>query len=123
MANYEDIILTQTDLHKILAVTSLAPQALRSMLEEELSRASIVADDQLPPGVVAMNSFVTFEDVVESKQSMVTLVYPHEANIDENKISILTPIGSALIGLRTGQNIRWVLPNGKEKNLRIISVS
>jgi regulator of nucleoside diphosphate kinase len=56
------------------------------------------------------------------KELVVTLVYPHDADIDENKISILAPIGAALIGLRVGQVIRWPVPSGKEKRLQVVAV-
>lgn len=123
MPNNDEIILTKTDFQKISALISTNASAVSESLEEELGRASLVNDDELPDNVVSMNSTVKFEDVNDGKPTVVTLVYPHEANIDENKISILTPIGSALIGLRVGQTIRWTFPNGKQKDLRVISVS
>jgi regulator of nucleoside diphosphate kinase len=123
MPNYDDIILTKTDFQKISSLIYANTSAVGQQLEEELGRASLVADDQLPENIVSMNSTVKFEDVQDGKLTVVTLVYPHEANIDENKISILTPVGSALIGLRVGQTIHWTFPNGKEKELKVISVA
>lgn len=122
MITHDDIILTKTDFEKISALINSAPSAISQLLEEELGRALLVADDKLPEDVVAMNSIVSFEDLEGGKTSLVVLVYPHEANISESKISILTPVGSALIGLRVGQSIRWPLPNGREKRLKVISV-
>lgn len=122
MTTQENIIVSETDFKKILTLIKSAPTLTAELLEEELGRASLVSDEELPDDVVGMNATIAFEDIAEKKTSTVSLVYPHEANIEENKISILTPIGSALIGLRVGQSIRWPLPNGKEKHLRVLSV-
>lgn len=122
MSQYDDIILTKTDFQKLSTLVSVNTSPIAESLEEELGRATLVDDDKLPDNVVAMNSTVKFEDLNGGSMSVITLVYPHEANISENKISILTPIGSALIGLRVGQTIRWPLPSGKIKDLRVISV-
>lgn len=70
-----------------------------------------------------MNSRVTFQNVDSNKESIVTLVYPHEADFDEGKISALTPVSSALIGLRVGQDIKWPFPHGKQKTLRVLAVA
>ncbi len=122
MMNQDHIILTQTDFQKLISLLNSIKSETTELLEDELGRAHLVADDKIPPDVVSMNSTVGFQDLEEGKKSLITLVYPHEANIDENKISILTPVGSALIGLRVGQIIRWPFPNGKEKQLKVISV-
>lgn len=122
MDNQDNLILTQADFQKLSALIGLAQTETAELLEEELSRASIVSDNNLPNDVVSMNSTVSFEDLETGKESVVTLVYPHEANIDEGKISILAPVGSALIGLRVGQVIHWPVPNGKEKRLKVVSV-
>lgn len=122
MPVYDDIILTKSDFQRISTLLAATISEIGESLEEELGRASLVEDDQLPDNVVSMNSTVRFEDMSDGHPSVVTLVYPHDAKIEENKISILSPIGAALIGLRVGQTIRWTLPSGKEKNLRVISV-
>jgi regulator of nucleoside diphosphate kinase len=122
MENQDNLILNQGDFHKLSSLIHSAPAEVAELLEEELSRATVVSDDQLPGDVVTMNSTVNFQDLDSGKELVVTLVYPHDANIADNKISILAPIGSALIGLRVGQVIHWPLPNGKEKRLKVISV-
>lgn len=123
MENQNSLVIAQTDFQKLTALLNIANNEAASLLEEELGRAAIVADDQLPKDVVSMNSKVTFQDVDTGNETFVTLVFPHEANIEQNKISVLAPIGSALIGLRVGQTIGWPMPNGKEKHLKVISVS
>ena len=122
MDNHDNLILTSGDFQKLSSLVSSTQTKIAELLEEELSKASIVPDDELPQDVVSMNATVRFQDLDTEKESTVTLVYPHEANIDENRISILAPVGSALIGLRVGQMIIWPVPNGKEKRMKVTSV-
>jgi len=122
MDNQETLIVTKTDFEKLSSLIRTATSDVAELLDEELSRASVVSDNELPEDVVSMNSTVRFQDLDTGGETVVTLVYPHEAKIEENKISIFAPVGSALIGLRVGQVIQWPIPNGKEKRLRVISV-
>ena len=122
MENDSKLILTQNDFHKLSSLVTSTKSDIAELLEDELSRASIVPPEKLPNDVVSMNSTVGFVDLDTGKESIVTLVYPYDAKIEENKISILAPVGSALIGLRVGQVINWPMPHGKEKRLRVVSV-
>ncbi len=122
MDNQETLIVTKTDFEKLSSLIRSMSSDVAELLDEELSRASVVSDNELPKDVVSMNSTVRFQDLDTGGETVVTLVYPHEAKIEENKISILAPVGSALIGLRVGQVIQWPVPNGKEKRLKVISV-
>lgn len=123
MRQEENLIVSRTDFEKLSLIINGTRSEVAEMLEEELARAEVVGDESLPTDVVAMNSKVSFQDLENNKESIVILVYPNESNIDENKISILTPVGSALIGLRVGQEIRWPLPNGRFKQLKVTSVN
>lgn len=116
------LVLSQTDFNKLSALINSIQSDATELLEEELGRAAIVVDDSLPSDVVAMNSKVSFQDAETGKESAIVLVYPHDSNIEENKVSILTPVGSALIGLRVGQMIQWPFPNGKMRQLKVVSV-
>lgn len=91
-------------------------------LADELSRAQVVSDDQCDPNVVRMGSRVTYLDETSGRTRTVTLVYPDAANIDQGLVSILTPIGAALIGLSPGQSISWPNPDGKMGTLKVVSV-
>jgi regulator of nucleoside diphosphate kinase len=91
-------------------------------LAEELSRAFIVPDDQCEPNVVRMGSTVTYREDATARVRTVTLVYPHDANIDLQRISILTPIGAALIGLSPAQTIQWPSPSGGMESLTVLDV-
>lgn len=123
MRSQDDLIIAQSDYQKLTALLHAANNEGVDLLEEELSRASIVADDQLPKDVVSMNSTVKFTDLDTGYETVITLVFPHDADIEQSKISVLAPIGSALIGLRVGQKIEWPILNGKAKNLKVVSVS
>lgn len=122
LLNNEKPIITQSNREKIATILPMAREDIAALLEEELERANIVSDEELPTDVVSMNSTVKFLDLETEKESIVQLVFPQDANMVENKISILTPVGSALIGLRAGQTINWPFPNGKVKQLKVIAV-
>ncbi len=116
------IILKKNDFERLLALIRNLKSGSSELLEEEISRASVVADETLPQDVVAMNTTVHFVDEATGAESVVTLVYPQEADIDLGKVSILAPVGIALIGLRVGQSIQWPMPNGKNRSFRVVSV-
>jgi regulator of nucleoside diphosphate kinase len=86
----------------------------------EIDRAVVVPDGFVPPDVVRMGAFVVFRTEEEERQ--VQLVYPKDANIAEGRISILTPIGTALIGLRAGQTITWRKRDGQRQALTVLKV-
>ena len=91
-------------------------------LENELVRAVVVPRDQIPKDVVTMNSRVIFENETTGKQLDIKLVYPREADIDAGKISVVVPVGTALLGLRVGQSIDWALPSGESHRYRVVGV-
>lgn len=122
MNQNQNLYLKNEDFVKISALLSSAPKEVRDLLQEELDRATVTPDDQFPAEVVSMQSAVEYRDLESNKTNKVTLVYPHEASIDENKISILAPVGAALIGLTVGQKITWPLPGGKEKVIEVVRV-
>jgi regulator of nucleoside diphosphate kinase len=92
-------------------------------LEEEIARARILGADQIPASVVTMNSRVEYRDRETGTVHEVTLVYPHEADIESKKVSVLAPVGIALLGLSVGQAIDFRTPAGKEKSLEILRVT
>ena len=120
------IRVTASDLERLRALVDQnqagRDAALADALDAELDRAVRVPDEEVPPDVVTMNSRVVFEEVAGGIRREVVLVYPSHANVREGRLSVLAPIGAALIGLSTGQEIDWTLPNGREVVLRILSV-
>ena len=92
------------------------------LLLEELDRAKIVPSYKIPADVVTMGAKVQFTVEETGEQRTVELVYPKDADIAENRISILTPVGAGLLGLRVGQTISWPDRAGQERLLKIESV-
>lgn len=81
-------------------------------LEQELDRAQLVASEKIPHNVITMNSKVLLKDLDSGEEMTYTLVYPNEANLLEDKISVLAPVGTAIIGLREKDVIDWKIPSG-----------
>ncbi len=90
-------------------------------LAAELERARIVADDRLAPGTVRMGAVVRFS-LDDAEPRTVRLVYPGEADIEKGWISVLTPVGTALIGLSAGQNIDWIGSDKRRHHLHVLEV-
>jgi len=84
-------------------------------LEAELKRATIVSPQNIPADSITMNSTVLLRDLDSGQETVYTLVYPGNANLAENKISVLAPIGTAILGYRTGDIIEWKVPAGTVK--------
>ncbi len=118
-----DLIISKSDFQRLSTLVNIVRSSeVIELLEQELERAVVVSDQDLPNNVVCMHSIVSYKECSNDKISIVNLVYPQEASIEENKISILTPVGSALIGLQVGQAIDWTFPNGI-KRLEVLSVA
>ncbi|XQW84794.1 nucleoside diphosphate kinase regulator [Thalassotalea piscium] len=88
----------------------------------ELDRADIVAPEEVPPNIVTMNSTVKFKEVNSGKEFALTLVYPQEKSTNEGVVSILAPVGSALLGLTEGDKIQWPKPGGGQLMVEILEV-
>lgn len=88
-------------------------------LAEELERAIVVPVDRIPEDVVTMNSRLIYCDESSGTTREVELVYPSEADPVAGRVSVLAPVGCALLGLRAGQSIDWNLPSGKVHRLRV----
>lgn len=83
-------------------------------LEDELSHAEVVLPEEIPNDVVTMNSRVCLVDQENQEEKILTLVFPKDADISQGKISVLAPIGTAMLGYRTGSVFRWEVPAGKK---------
>ena len=122
MAETPQIYLTQGDLDRLLALVETRSGEHIDRLEGELLRARIVPPEEIPHDLVTMNSRVVFENETTGERREVTLVYPGKADIDAGRISVLVPVGTALLGLRVGQAIDWKLPSGETQRFRIVDV-
>ncbi len=110
------------------ALTNLALSAQGRMPEvseqllEEIARAAIHPAGKISADVVTMHATVEFIDEASGADRTIELVYPREADISAGRVSILTPVGAGLIGLRTGQSILWPDRDGRERKLTIVKV-
>lgn len=114
------IQVSETDADRLFLLIDRAP-ADRSGLRQELERAQVRAC--VPATVVAMNSTVEFLDDAHGETRTVQLVYPGEADIAANKVSVLSPVGAGLLGLKAGQSIQWPDRDGRLRALRVLKVS
>lgn len=121
------IIVTREDFDRLVELLKdgllgaiADPKAFRE-LAGELQLATIVDPASVPADVVTMNSTVRLTDLKSKETEAYTLVYPEDANIAEGRLSILAPIGTAILGYRVGDRIRWAVPTGKS-NFRIDEV-
>jgi regulator of nucleoside diphosphate kinase len=115
--------ITRFDMDRLRALveqhTEGRDAAAAERLDAELDRAVVV--DRLPPGVVAVGSRVRYEDERGGGREAV-LVFPSAADVSRGRISVLAPIGAALLGLSVGDTIVWPLPDGRETRIRILAV-
>jgi regulator of nucleoside diphosphate kinase len=91
-------------------------------LAAELKRAVVIDSRSVAADIVRMNSRVRFEDQNTGERREVTIVFPHEANPSTGSISVLTPVGSALVGLTVGQPIEWPFPDGTRHRLCVLKI-
>ena len=96
---------------------------IAEFLLEELSRAFVVPDGDCADNVVRVGSHVTYREDSTSRVRRITLTYPRDANIEHNRISVLTPIGAALIGLSVAQTIEWPTPDGRMDAITVLDVA
>lgn len=86
-----------------------------AMLQEELKKATLMKRAELPQDVVRLNSRVVIKEETKDKLMELMLVLPGQADLKEKKVSVFAPIGTALLGFRQGQNVKWQLPSGTKK--------
>src|SRR5690606_15231267 len=114
------IRMTKADHDRLLRLVEAADETLPDIadyLAAEVDRAEIVEAGTKPPGLVFMGSRVAFRDRKSDQAQTVTLVYPEEADMTNGRMSVLTPVGAALIGLSEGQSITWTTRTGEERQL------
>lgn len=121
MGSERRITISTKDMERIQSLldttVSMRNREALENLEAELDAAIVVKPEEIPGTVVTMGSRVRFRDEETDQIREVTLVYPRDADPQSNKISILAPIGAALIGLSVGERIDWPMPNGRRRRL------
>jgi regulator of nucleoside diphosphate kinase len=119
------IIVSRIDMDRIEALLERLPAAEADKLHAlraELDRAEVVEPTAMPPHIVTMNSTVVFEDEANGEKLTLTLVYPTGAGAP-GTVSILAPVGSALLGLARGQQIDWPMPDGRKRRLKVLEIT
>jgi len=123
-SNTSPVILGKNDfrlLKQFASNFSDSPAASEMSLAYELNRAIVVEDDQLPEDSIRLNSQVKVLELTTNREMEFSIVMPHLADIKQQRISILTPMGAALIGLCKGETVEWKMPAGIRK-LKILDV-
>jgi regulator of nucleoside diphosphate kinase len=119
------ITVSRIDMERIEALLERLPAAEADKLRPwraELDRADVVEPAAMPAHIVTMNSTVSFEDEAGGDKLTLTLVYPAAAGA-AGTVSILAPVGSALLGLSVGQQIDWPMSDGRKRRLRVLTIS
>jgi regulator of nucleoside diphosphate kinase len=115
-----DIFLTEDDWDRLQALLSGTGRTRRDrehveQLASEIERANIVSPDEIPADVVTMHSEVELKDLDTGEVMVFRLVYPSQADADHGRVSVLAPIGTAVIGYRAGDTIEWTVPGGTRR--------
>lgn len=124
MAKAAAIYLTELDLTRLENAANRAGSnsPLAGLVDDLIARANVVPGNKIPADVVTMNSVVCVVDDAGAEQKW-TLVYPEEANVASAKLSVLSPMGAALLGARAGKSVKYSAPNGAQRSLRIDRVA
>jgi len=117
------IVVTSSDMERLRTLIDTTAGDKADALDAELTRAVVVEPTDVPPDVVTMNSRVVYRDEESNETREVTLSYPKDASLEQGRVSVLAPVGAALLGLSVGQEIEWLVPGGRHKRLRILAVT
>lgn len=120
------IIINDFDAERIdrlLEQPAYANSPVASALNDELDRAQMCSPQDMPADVVTMNSEVKFRDLSNGEERVRTLVFPANLTDSSTQLSVLAPVGAALLGLRVGDTINWALPGGATTHLEVLALN
>lgn len=118
MATSHQIVLSSKDHEQLESLfyggfaAAFSDKSYLQSLRGELNTARVLPPDEIPPNVVTMNSTVRLRALRNEEVETYTLVYPQDANIAKGKLSVLAPIGTAILGYRVGDTVEWKVPSG-----------
>jgi regulator of nucleoside diphosphate kinase len=122
MPTKEKIYVTEFDLNRLRGLIGFAKRSSDKrlslhlqQLDEELDRAEIIKPEKVPPDVVTMNSTFRLGDLESGEEVVYTVVFPAQADFSGGKISVLAPIGTAILGYRVGDIVEWRVPAGTKR--------
>lgn len=119
------IIINEFDAERIdrlLEQPAYANSPVANALNDELDRAQMCAPENMPHDVVSMNSQVRFRDLTTGEERVRTLVFPAQMTDSGTQLSVMAPVGAALLGLRAGSSIHWELPGGTSTHLEVLEL-
>lgn len=119
------IIINELDAERIdrlLEQPAFASSPVADALNDELDRAQMLAPEAMPHDVVTMNSTVKFRDLTSGEERVRTLVFPSQVTDSASQLSVLAPVGAALLGLKVGSTIHWELPGGASTHLEVLAL-
>lgn len=116
------IMIPASDYDRLSELASAAQPSLAAYLRRELVRASIVADADFDASTARIGSKVTYRDESSELTRTVMLTWPEDADIERGRISVLTSIGAALLGMRSRNSIDWPAPLGGPRSLTVLMV-
>jgi regulator of nucleoside diphosphate kinase len=116
------IAIPTTDYDRLADLAAAAPRALAHYIRRELERAAIVPDDEFDARAARVGSRVTYRDDTSGRTRTVTLAWPRDADVADGRISVLTAIGAALLGMRANASIDWPAPLGGPRRLTVLGV-
>lgn len=119
--NLPPISVTTADFDRLRTLSQASSHA-GEFLAREIDRARLIEPEAATADLVTMNTRVRYRDDVTGQERTVVLVYPADSDISAGRVSVLTPIGAALIGLSTGQSIEWESPTGGVRSLTVLQV-
>ena len=108
------IFITEADMKRLRPLLERMKNSRDDLkvLQQELDRARVVAPEEVPPDIITMNSKARVRNVVSGEVMTYTLVFPEAADIDQGKISVVAPIGTAMLGQKVGDQFEWQVPAG-----------
>lgn len=109
-------------LEALIASSDTAGLETAALLEQEIARADIREAADVPDTVVRMNSEVVMRDEATGAERRVRVVFPHEVSMFPHSVSVLAPVGAALVGVNVGDSIEWPMPGGRSTRLRVLGV-
>ncbi len=117
------IYITEADMRRLKPLIESMKTSRDDLrgLQAELLQARVVAPKEVPPDVITMNSKARLRDLEDGEEVTYTLVFPDQANIEQGRISVVAPVGTAMLGHRVGDEFEWEVPAGSVR-LRVEAV-
>ena len=117
------VYVTESEYERLSNLAESGSTRGASILGDELARAVVIKDGEFPRSFVRLHSFVEFSDLTTGRTRRVQIVLPDEADIDQDRLSVVTPVGAALIGLSVGDTIGISTEDGRPHVLEVRSVA